>query len=133
MISDQSEINFEDPIRGLDLTALERLIANRIRSASAERPVQIRELTAEAERQRIRISARRVKDIVRTLRKDHQLPILARRERPFGYFWCSSVEEMKQFIETFSSQARDEFYTLGRVVRANYPELAGQLRLSIEG
>lgn len=129
----QSQLNFEDRLAGLKLTAPERFIAARIRRASSSRPVQIRELVEELRVRGIATSERQVKKIVRTLRKDHQLPILARREKPFGYFWCSSVDEMKRFIEMFSSQARDEFYTLGRIVRGNYPELAGQLRISIEG
>lgn len=132
MVASQSQLNFDDPLPGLELTALQSFIARRIRVTSSGRPVQIREIVAEAKIQGLFTSDRRVKEAVRILRKDFQLPILARREKPFGYFWCSSVAEMKDFIEMFSSQYRDEAFTLGRLVRSNYPELAGQLRLLIE-
>lgn len=127
----QPTLNFENPLAGLALSERERIIAERIMTATSSSPVRIKELRAELAGRGLVVSERTVKDIVRTLRKEHQLRILARREQPAGYFWCESVEQMKTFIQTFSGQWRDEAHTLGRVVRANYPELAGQLRIDL--
>ncbi len=75
-----------------------------------------------------RINERMVKKVIRTLRKDHAFPILARKRKPTGYWWCNSVEEMEAFIESFRKQALDELHTLSRIVNHNYPALQGQLR-----
>ncbi len=74
-----------------------------------------------------RINLRKFHNIIRKLRKSHGLPILSRRTKPMGYWWCASVAEMNEFIENFRSQAMDELHTLSRIVNKNYPLLAGQL------
>ena len=131
MTATQPQFSFDDPLAGLKLSARERIIAERVMRATSSKPVRIKELRTELAFQGLQVSERTVKDIVRTLRKDHQLRILARREQPAGYYWCASVDEMKEFIAMFRSQALDELHSLSRVVKANYPELAGQLRIEI--
>lgn len=127
----QPAFNFNDPLDGLELSLRERVVAERVMRATSKSPVRIKDLRAELAEKDLHTSERAVKGIVRTLRKEHQLRILARREQPAGYYWCECIEDMREFIQTFSGQWRDEAHTLGRVVRANYPELAGQLSISL--
>lgn len=132
MEGSQSELNFNaHPLDGLILSERERAVAERVMRATSKQPVRIKDLRAELSEKGLHASERTVKDIVRTLRKQHQLRILARREKPAGYFWCENVEQMKEFIAMFKSQALDELHSLSRVVKANYPELAGQLRFDV--
>lgn len=119
-----------NPLRGHDLTDLERFIGVFLWRATSEIPFTIADIQEAVERSLgDRIGVRTVKGVIRRLRKEHAFPIVASRSEPAGYWWCASAEEMKQFIEQFSAQARDEFHTLSRMVKNNYPELAGQLTL----
>lgn len=124
------------PLAGKNLSHVEQLVAELLLKATADRPIQIKHIiTWLRDNHRIRTNERAVKELIRTLRKQHALPILAsrgtgkqgRKKHPAGYWWAHSADEMRQFIDEFSKQARDEFHTLGRMVRGNYPELAGQL------
>ena len=118
------------PLRGHNLSSIESFVADLLLGASSAVPMDGARIAYEASaRFDVEINERRVKDIIRTLRKDHHFPILARRKKPSGYWWCASKEEMKEFIETFKSQALDELHTLSKIVNENYPELAGQLKL----
>lgn len=130
-MTEQPAFNFEEDQIGL--TDLQKFVAGVIRNeTTAEKPIRNRELQArikEAFPNDKMPSERRVKSIVRELRKEHGLQILARREAPAGYFWCGSAEEMKGFIDVFSSQAKDELHTLSRIVKRNYPALCGQVRI----
>jgi hypothetical protein len=132
-----SNFNFEafehellNPLRGHQLTEYEAFVANLLLEASSKNPMQIAEIILEIGR---RFGdwpkEREVKNIVRTLRKEHAFPIISRRCKPSGLWWCGSAEEMNEFIETFRSQALDELHTLTRIVKENYPALAGQLTL----
>lgn len=122
-----------NPLRGHELTELEKYIASLLLDANAEKPIGIEEIIVHVELQLHQsLSDRRVKQIIRALRKEHAFPILANRQRPSGYWWAGSKEEMEEFLESFLSQPRDEFHTASRMVKANYPELAGQLKLDLD-
>lgn len=136
-ISERNASIFEsellNPLRGHDLSEEEAYVANLLLDASSEKPMDNDSIRRALEMKFDRsCDARTIKKIIRTLRKEHAFPILARRIKPFGYWWCSSKLEMQEFIETFRSQALDELHTLSRIVKENFPELAGQLRLEME-
>lgn len=116
------------PLRGHELSELEMFVASLLLTANTFEPIGIAQIidAIEAKTGR-RVSQRTVKDIIRTLRRDHTFPILARRSSPTGYWWCGSVEEMKAFIDSFRAQALDELHTLSRIIKHNYPALQGQL------
>jgi hypothetical protein len=123
------EFELFNPLRGHELSDLEQYVALLLIRASAERPITNDEICVSVELHLgQKVDQRTVKKVIRTLRKDHSFPIIANRVRPFGYWWCNSKSEMESYIETFRSQALDELHTLGRIVKANFPELAGQLR-----
>lgn len=122
-----------DPLRGHELTEVEGYVSSLLLGASSARPIGIAEIRHHVELAlNQRLDERTVKKIIRTLRKDHAFPILSRRRKPSGYWWCSSVEEMKSFIATFRGQALDELTTVAAIVKSNYPELAGQLRFDLD-
>jgi hypothetical protein len=119
-----------NPLRGHSLKPNEEFIANTLLDASSERPMTIKDLRqAMHENGLSAVSNRMVKRIVRSLRSEHGFPILSRRGEPAGFWWCSSAEEMEGFIKLFRSQAMDELHTLSKMVKQNYPQLAGQLSL----
>lgn len=128
---DYYESELLNPLRGHELSDVERFVAELLLGASSTVPIANARIAYEAARQFTGIDARKVKAIIRTLRKDHHFPILARRGKPNGYWWCASPEEMEEFIRVFKSQALDELHTLSKIVKTNYPELAGQLRLEV--
>lgn len=127
---------FEDallvPLHGHTLSDIEMLIACLLLSAKSENPASIKSIIATVQLQTgKRLDQRGVMDAVRSLRKEHAFPILSRKAKPNGYWWCSSIEDMRVFIESFRSVALDELHTLSRIVKQNYPELSGQLKLDL--
>ena len=119
-----------NPLHGHELTVLETYIAGLLLDASSERPIDNESIRACVHRAiGQQITSRTVKSVIRDLRRNHHFPIISRRKPPGGYWWCSSPSEMNEYIRTFRSQAVDELHTLSLIVRANYPELAGQLVL----
>lgn len=119
-----------NPLRGHDLSPLESFVASLLLDASAKKPLDNAALRRAVKTQmQFDCSVRFMKSIIRELRKGHAFPIVSRREKPAGYWWAASAEEMAAFIGVFRSQALDELHTLSRIVRENYPALAGQLRL----
>lgn len=120
------------PLRGHELSETESFIASLLLTANTYRPIGIEDIIeAVREQKGQRLSQRTVKDIIRTLRKAHSFPILARRKKPTGYWWCSGISEMNDFISSFKAQALDELHTLSTMVKHNYPELSGQLKLEL--
>ena len=117
------------PLQGHELTELESYIASLLLTASSHRPIGISEIIRCYESiNDKRLSERVVKNTIRSLRRDHTFPILARRKEPAGYWWCASASEMEAFIESFRSQALDELHTLSKIIKHNYPALQGQLK-----
>lgn len=127
------ETELFDPLEGRELTDLESYVASLLLSASAARPIGIREIVTHTRLAlEQEIDERKVKKVIRELRREHGFPILARRKRPSGYWWCETADEMESFVSSFRSQAMDELVTISKMVKLNYPEIAGQLRLEEE-
>lgn len=125
---------FEDellnPLRGHELTPEEAFVANLLLDASATRP-----LNNEALRDLLRgrfceeYSERELKALILSLRDGHSFPIVASKSKPFGYWWCRSAEEMREQWERVRGEAVGMLATWSRLIKAHFPELAGQLRL----
>lgn len=148
-----------NPLAGIALTKAEEFVANLLLDATSESPRTIAHIirvqdcfycsgAGEVPESSIRymtcpdckgtgsragqtLTERDVKAVVRALRKEHGLPILSRKGNPAGYWWCGSKKEMEDYITRARSQPLDELHTLSKMVKQNYPELAGQL--SLEG
>lgn len=139
MVANLKYRKFEDellnPLRGHKLTYEEEFVANLLLDASVAFPIGISRIRAEAVKgeKGFNVSERQVKNIVRTLRKEHGLPILSRKNKPSGYWWCGSKAEMEAYIDAARAQPMDELHTLSKMVKQNYPELAGQLSLEDVG
>lgn len=135
-----------NPLRGHKLTPAEAFVADTLLDATSALPVGIAEIVRLNRKLRNHeISERAVKQIIRSLRKDHEFPILSRKSeqrrkhdkqgnviaaaKPAGYWWCHSEAEMVEWVTEFRKQPMDELHTLSRIVKANYPKLAGQLQL----
>lgn len=119
-----------NPAGSRPLTVEEDIIIRRLLLATSQRPIRLVELIDHLYIQTGKHwSERQMKDAIRTLRREHAMPILSRRRPPAGLWWCSSADEMREFIATFQAQAIDELQTLRRIVHHNYPTLAGQLDL----
>lgn len=127
----RSQVNlplFEQmPWDGFDLTPLERAIASLIYEAKDR-------LTIAQLEERLNWKVvqppddREIKRTIRSLRC-LGLAILSSKRPPYGYWWCQSADEMREFVDRFKAQPMDELYTLSRMVKANFPHLAGQLSL----
>lgn len=73
--------------------------------------------------------ARKVKQLMRTLRDDWLLPVCASREEPYGYYIAGSLDELSSWARTSRAQAISTLATMYRLLRANMPALAGQQQL----
>ena len=90
-------------------------------------PVCIRDLEA-----RTGLSPRSIKGIVSAARKDGK-PICSRKGRNPGYWWASSPEEISATAEELRAQARDTFFTIGRMLGSSAMlALLGQTALELE-
>ncbi len=119
-----------NPLRGHQLSQTKEFVGALLLSASSQQPKRIAEIIVACGRALGEwLTEREVKEVIRSLRKEHAFPILSRRHKPAGLWWCGSSEEMDQFIKSFRKQALDELHTLSKIVRENYPALAGQLTL----
>jgi hypothetical protein len=126
-VFEREQIN---PLAGHSLTEIEEFVAAALLRATSDAPIQIRDLIVTCgNRFGEWPREREMKGLVRALRKHHAFPIISRRSKPAGLWWCSSADEMNEFIVTFRRQALDELHTLSKIVKHNYPELAGQLSL----
>jgi hypothetical protein len=106
----------------------EKAYALRIIAAhgSAE-PVRIKEL-----RVRTGLSQRTIIGIVSDARKAGK-PVCSRKGRNPGYWWASSPEEISATAEEMRAQARDTFFTIGRMLgSAAMLALLGQTALELE-
>jgi len=140
-----------NPLAGIKLTTAEEFVANLLLDATSEKPRTIAHIirvqpcfycrgarkvgcghecpdcAGSGSRAGQTLNERSVKAVVRALKKEHGLPILSRKHNPPGYWWCGSKEEMEEYIVHARSQPLDELHTLSKMVKQNYPELAGQL------
>lgn len=72
---------------------------------------------------------RQVKQLMRELRDDWQMPVVAMRERPYGYFIAATAKEFLEWMRTTRNQAISELATAHRLFKTNFPDLAGQQSL----
>lgn len=119
-----------NPLSGQTMTATETCIAQLLMEATSAQPIKIADIIVQvAEIVGERLNERQIKIIVRSFRRDRAFPILSRRATPAGYWWCQSLEEMKEFALLWQSQYFDEMRTLWVMMKHHYPRLAGQMRL----
>lgn len=128
---------FEDevlaPIKGVDLTDLEWFVATLLLRATTEMPVKQKAIIqAVKERNGSELSDRKVREIIRSFRRDRTFPICSRKGAPAGYWWGRTESELEEFIKVWKAQFIDEATTLSIMIKANFPRLAGQLRLALE-
>src|ERR687883_144323 len=91
------------PLRGHELSELESFVASLLLTASTHSPIGIADIIEAVKRNTLvclpgkttKARERAVKKIIRTLRKDHTFPILSRKKKPTGYWWCASALEME--------------------------------------
>lgn len=141
MSSTPQQLGFEafeaellNPLSGHALTDIESYIASLLLNASQSSPLtnaEIRDFVNESLRENL--DERTVKEIILRLRNDHHFPIMASKQKPFGYWWCRSPEEMIAHIERVRGEAIGMLATLAKIVKANFPELLGQFRFDWEG
>ncbi len=108
---------------------IEQTILENIKSRSKSNPIKnadLREIVFEVHN--VHLSERTIKAYVKTFR-DNALPVLASREKPFGYFWAQTVEELESYELTFRAQAMSELTTL-KNMKINYKRLCGQKPLA---
>jgi len=115
-------------------TAVERCIFALLKRSTLAQPIRISQIQAQLRHEAHRlVSDREIKDFVRTLRREHGMPIAARRSKRPGYYWCRSAEEMEPFVDMFNKQFSDERATLRKMILRNYPSLLSKLSGSGEG
>ncbi len=73
-----------------------------------------------------RLNKRTVLKIVEGLRKDWLFPVGSRRSGPSGLWVIVSAEDFLRWHHRFRRQPLTELTTAYRLMRANFPELAGQ-------
>lgn len=121
----------EDPFAGsgFPATDAEKRIASLIWQHRGRRnPVSIAEL-----QRFMAMDDRSVKAVVEKLRKDHRLPIGARRTEPAGYFVVVDAEDEKEALEPYWRQILSELETVRSFTsKRTRLELAGQCRLVLE-
>lgn len=97
-------------------------LARALVKSTAQIPVPLNVLIRHFE-----LSDRTVKHYIEALRSDWLLPIGSSKFPPSGYYWISTPEEFKGWLEAFLSQPKEEFRTAHRMLGANFPELSGQI------
>lgn len=130
---DNYEAEMLAPLRGIELSEMDSLIASYLLDTTALKPrtnTDIREFLRKEKLRRI--SERSLKAAIRRLRVQHCFPILASLQKPWGYWWCRSVEEMDRYISVVRSRAISELAYLKPIVDHNFPQLAGQLQLPFD-
>lgn len=78
------------------------------------------------------LTDRTVKAYIESLRSEWLLPIGSSKFPPTGYYWIASANEFKGWLEAYLSQPKEEFRTAHRMLRANFPELAGQINFDFQ-
>ena len=126
----QFEDELTSPIAGRELSKLEEFIASLLLDASSEKPLKTTDIVEAVQIQLgENLNRRKLKIIIRNLRRRHGFPILTRRAKPAGYFWCRSKKEWAEFDRMWMSQVMDELVTHQMMKKSVYPNLAGQRRL----
>lgn len=127
---------FEDeilaPIKGVDLTELECFVAKLLLRATSEVPVKHQAIiNAVRDELGVPLSDRKVREIIRSFRRDRTFPICSRKGAPAGCWWGRTEAELEEFIRVWKAQFLDEAQTLSIMIKTNFPRLVGQLRLEL--
>ncbi len=118
------------PVGGEPMSELEKFIASLLFEAASDRPLKTNEIVAAvADSLDQTLNFRRLKLIIKRLRDDRGFPILTRRSKPEGYYWCRSEAEFTEFRRMWWSQILSEINTIEKMTKRTYPHLAGQMRL----
>lgn len=96
-------------------------LARALVSANAEQPMR-----GEALAFLLKCSERQVKEIAARLCEEWQLPVIATRKPPYGYFIAASAEQLLEWGRVTRSQAVSMLARYYHLFRSNFPELAGQ-------
>lgn len=121
------------PIKGVDLTEIEFFVARLLLRATTEVLVKQQAIIQAIQLERgVTLDPRKVREIIRGLRRDRTFPICSRKGAPAGYWWGRTETELEEFIKVWKAQFIDEATTLSIMIKANFPRLAGQLRLALE-
>ena len=136
----QSDLPFEafeqemiDPLKGVPLSELESFVANLLLGATSSEPIKQAEIIAAvASKLEMTVSERMIRIVVRSLRRDRAFPICSRKGKPAGYWWGRTEPELEEFIRVWRAQFLDEAQTLSIMIKANFPRLAGQMKLELE-
>src|SRR6266568_2507568 len=114
MSAAQNEFKYEDlertmlnPLHGLQLTEAELFVATMLLEATAAQPIGIKRLSRALAGAGMPATERDVKDTVRTLRKKHELPIISRRNKNGGFWWCENEAQMKEYATRARKQPMD--------------------------
>lgn len=122
-----------NPLTGIDLTENELFVAGVILAATSQTPIKMAMIIDRAFHERtVTLSTRQIRVIVRRLRRIHGFPICTRKGAPAGYWWGRTEAELEEFVTVWKSQYIDEIQTLHKMLKVNYPRLAGQLKLALE-
>ena len=123
-----------NPLKGHTLTEIEAYVASLLLDAKEARPRTNEELRDfVSARYHQKLTEREMKAIILSLREEHCFPILASKAPPYGYWWCESSEQMLVQLARVHSEAVGMLSVWSKIAKAHYPELAGQLRLNMEG
>jgi hypothetical protein len=96
-------------------------MARALVSASSEAPI-----LGEALAYLIGCDERMVKRLAKRLKDEWHLPVIGRREKPFGYHYAANMEEMLAASRVTRAQAISELATDYRLLKTNSPIFAGQ-------
>jgi hypothetical protein len=120
-----------NPLRGHKLTPMEEYISSLLLDTSKQKPITNEDIRARVKMRfnLKKLDPRTIKNVIRSLRKFHHFPILASFTKPYGYWWCQSAEQMVEYYNDARGRLLDEFHTLSVILRVNFPDYAGQLKL----
>jgi hypothetical protein len=105
--------------RPVDLQMLDA--ARSLANATAENPI-----SGDILQGHLRCDRRRLSELMRRLRDEWLLPVIASRRPPIGYFIAATAEQLLEWNRVTRAQALSELATSYRLVKANHPLLAGQ-------
>ncbi|MGT2743668.1 hypothetical protein [Streptococcus plurextorum] len=101
-----------------DMTPTEIKVLNAIKNgASYDLPIQAREL-----RQDIGLSKRKIEEVIESLRVTFRQPIVAKKNKPNGYYLPRNKEERDAGLAPYRAQIRTEQKNLAAVMSINLDE-----------
>jgi hypothetical protein len=121
--------------RRLEVDQVHFDIARTLAAWSAEKPCTNDELVRRhfgyangaSEVNRQEAARRRVAKAVRFLREIWFLPVGSRKDKPSGYYICTTEPEFKEYFDRTRREPITELSMLHRMAAANWPVFAGQM------